>query len=181
MYSSNRQGSRSWLGDVFGFDPMSLMRSPEAFGLAIERTDEGYRIEVPVAGFRPEEINITVEDRQLLVEGRNERRRFTRAIVLPEEIDAERIDARVDNGLLTLMLPLNQKMQPRRIAVRVGSQQQGLSDSTQGQITPSSTTQGTQSGSTQGETTQAGTSGTVPTVSGERQEERPREMAQQTR
>src|ERR1700686_2189591 len=163
MWRPNRHGSRSWLGDIFGFDPASLMRSPEAFGLSIERTDEGYRVEMPVAGFRPEEINITVEDRQLVVEGRNDRRRFTRAIVLPEEIDAERIDARADNGLLTLMLPLNQKMQPRRIAVHVGSQQQGLSDSTQGQ------------------TTQAGTGGTVPTVSGERQEERPREMAEQTR
>jgi HSP20 family protein len=160
MYSSNRQGPRSWLGDIFGFDPMSLMRSPEAFGLNIERTDEGYRIEMPVAGFRPEDINITVEDRQLVVEGRNDRRRFTRAIVLPEEIDADKIDARVDNGLLTLMLPLHQKMQPRRIAVHVGGEQKAVS----GQ------------GASQGET-----SGTMPTVSGETQERREPEMAQQTR
>jgi HSP20 family protein len=157
MYSSNRQGSRSWLGDIFGFDPVSMMRSPEAFGLSIERTDDGYRVEMPVAGFRPDDINITVEDRQLVVEGRNERRRFTRAIILPEEIDADKIDARVDNGLLTLMLPLHQKMQPRRIAVHVGG-----------------TTETAQSGSSQG-----GTSSTVPTVSGETQERGARETAQQ--
>jgi HSP20 family protein len=160
MYSSSRQGSRSWLGDIFGFDPMSLMRSPEAFGLSIERTEEGYRVEMPVAGFRPEDINITVEDRQLVVEGRNERRRFTRAIVLPEEIDADKIDAHVDNGLLTLMLPLHQKMQPRRIAVHVGGEQKAVSDQGQGATMPG---------------------GTVPTVSGETQEPATREMAQQTR
>jgi HSP20 family protein len=176
MYSSNRQGSRSWLGDIFGFDPTTLMRSPEAFGLSIERTDDGYRIEMPVAGFRPEDINITVEDRQLVVEGRNERRRFTRAIVLPEEIDADKIDARVDNGLLTLMLPLNQKMQPRRIAVHVGGEQKAVSDQGQAASMPGGTAETAQSGTSQG-----GTSGTVPTVSGESQESRQREMAQQTR
>jgi HSP20 family protein len=155
---------------------MSLMRSPEAFGLAIERTDDGYRIEMPVAGFRPEDINITVEDRQLVVEGRNERRRFTRAIVLPEEIDAEKIDARVDNGLLTLTLPLNQKMMPRRIAVHVGSQQQGISDSSQAGAMPGGTAQAAQGGTSQGET-----AGTVPTVSSEKQEAGAREMVQQSR
>ena len=49
----SRQGSRSWLGDIFGFDPMSFTRNPEAFGFEVERTDEGYKVEVPVAGFRP--------------------------------------------------------------------------------------------------------------------------------
>jgi len=176
MYSSNRPSSRSWLGDIFGFDPASLMRSPEAFGLSIERTDEGYRVEMPVAGFRPEEINITVEDRQLVVEGRNDRRRFTRAIVLPEEIDADKIEARVDNGLLTLMLPLHQKMQPRRIAVHVGGEEKAVSDQGQATSMPGGTMETAQSGSSQG-----GTSGTVPTVSGENQERGAREMAQQPR
>ncbi|BDE06619.1 hypothetical protein WPS_18950 [Vulcanimicrobium alpinum] len=123
MYGSQRPASRSLLGDLFGFDPMNLMRNPEAYGFDIERTDQGYRIELPVAGFKPDEISVTIEDRQLRVEGRSERRRFTRAITLPDEIDAERIDAHVDNGLLTLMLPLHPKMQPRRIDVRVGSGQ----------------------------------------------------------
>ena len=101
---------------------MSFTRNPEAFGFEVERTDEGYRVEVPVAGFRPEDINVTVEDRQLMIEGRGERRRFTRTVMLPEEIDTEKIDARVDNGLLTLTLPVIAKMQPRRIEVRVGGQ-----------------------------------------------------------
>ena len=58
-----------------------------------------------------------------MIEGRGERRRFTRTVVLPEEIDADKIDARVENGLLTLTLPVIAKMQPRRIEVRVGGQQ----------------------------------------------------------
>lgn len=122
MYGSRRQGTGSWLGDVFGFDPMSSMRNAAATGVEVERTDEGYRVEVPVAGFRPEDINVTVEDRQLTIEGRTEQRRFTRAIILPDEIDAERIDAHVEHGMLTLKLPVHARMQPRRIQVRVGDQ-----------------------------------------------------------
>jgi HSP20 family molecular chaperone IbpA len=104
MYGSNRPG-RSWLSEIFGFDPTGLVHNPQSYGFEIERTDEGFRIEVPVAGFRPEEINVTVEDRQLTIEGRGERRRFTRTVVLPEEIDADSIQANVQHGLLTLTLP----------------------------------------------------------------------------
>jgi HSP20 family protein len=149
MYGSSRQGSRSLLGDILGFDPTS--RGPEAYGLEIERTDNGYRIEVPVPGFRPEEIHVTVEDRQLTIEGRAERRRFTRAIVLPEEIDADKIEAHVEHGMLALTLPLHAKMQPRRIDVRVGGQQMK-----------------NVSGTTESGTAESG-GGTVPSVSGESQ------------
>lgn len=153
MYGSNRQAPRSWLGDIFGFDPLQLVgnTNTDTYGFDIQRTDEGYRVEIPVAGFRPDDINVTVEDRRLSVEGRNERRRFTRTIVLPEEIDAEKIDAHVEHGLLSLTLPLYPKMQPRRVEVRVGGQSmKSVSGST-----------GTQPGS-------IGTTGqTVSSVSGE--------------
>jgi HSP20 family protein len=183
MYSSNRQGSRSWLGDIFGFDPLNLMRGADAFGITIERTDDGYRIEMPVAGFRPEEINITVEDRQLVVEGRNERRRFTQAIVLPEEIDAERIGARVDHGMLTLMLPLNAKTQPRRIQVQpAGQQQAGISDSGQQPgMAQTGAAGASQAGQGQTGQQQTGQPQTVQSVSGETKESGDRTLQPQGR
>jgi hypothetical protein len=122
------------MGDLFGFDPFRMMGQPEAYGFDIQRTDQGYRLEIPVPGFRPEDINVTVEDRQLTVEGRNERRRFTRAITLPEEVDAERVEANVENGLLMLSLPLHPKAQPRRIDVKVGRQLTGTGAGSSGQM-----------------------------------------------
>jgi HSP20 family protein len=156
MYGSNRQSSRSWLGDILGFDPTSASRNQDAYGFDIERTDDGFRIEVPVAGFRPEDINVTVEDRVLTIEGRGERRRFARTVTLPDEIDTERIDAHVEHGLLTLVLRVHPKAQPRRIEVRVGGQQTNLSGSAQSgspQSTPGNTVSSV-SGETQGEGTQ---------------------------
>lgn len=143
--------TRTLVGELFGFDPFRPMVAPELLGFDIQRTDQGYRLEIPVAGFRPEDINITVEDRQLTVEGRSDRRRFTRSIVVPEEIDVDRIEAQVQNGLLTLVLPLHERVQPRRIQIRA---QDG-----------SSTSNGDNSGS---ESRMGDSSGSqIPTVSGE--------------
>ncbi|HTJ27554.1 MAG TPA: Hsp20/alpha crystallin family protein [Candidatus Limnocylindria bacterium] len=127
------------MGELFGFDPFRLMGQPETLGFDIQRTDNGYRLEVPVAGFKPEEINVTVEERQLTIEGHSDRRRFTRAVVLPDEIDADRIEANVEHGLLTLTLPLHPRVQPRRIEVKLGKQLPAGSAGTI-ESTPSTTT-----------------------------------------
>lgn len=79
----------------------------------IEQTSEtGYRITLAVAGFREEELAITVEDRQLVIRGRQaedgaERvflhrgiaaRQFQRSFVLAEGVDVA--GATMENGLL---------------------------------------------------------------------------------
>jgi HSP20 family protein len=119
---TRRSPTRSIMGDLFGFDPFRLMGQPDVMGFEIQRTDNGYCLEIPVAGFKPEDINVTLEDRQLTIEGKNDRRRFTRAIVLPEEIDAEHVEANVESGMLQLVLPLHPRVQPRRIEVKIGQQ-----------------------------------------------------------
>jgi HSP20 family protein len=108
-------------GDIFGFDPLRLLNQPDVFGIEMRRTDNGYEIDMPVAGFRAEDISVSVEDDVLTISGQNDRRRFTRSMTLPDEVDTDRIDARVENGMLTLMLPRSPQAEPKRIAVRVGS------------------------------------------------------------
>jgi HSP20 family molecular chaperone IbpA len=109
---------RSVFGDVFGFDPFSLLARND-FGVEVRRTDRGYELDIPMPGFRPEDVSITIEDRVVTIEGKNERRRFTRSITLPDEVNEDAIEARVQHGMLTVMLPLQPKAQPRRIAVQV--------------------------------------------------------------
>jgi HSP20 family molecular chaperone IbpA len=77
--------------------------------------DESLRITLAVAGFSPEELNVTVEDRQLVIKGRqNEQadrtflhrgiaaRQFQRSFVLAEGIEVTGAELR--NGLLTVEL-----------------------------------------------------------------------------
>jgi HSP20 family molecular chaperone IbpA len=82
----------------------------------IEQTGEdSLRIALAVAGFTREELNVTVEDRQLVIRGKQTEgtdrnflhrgiaaRQFQRAFVLAEGIEVT--DAALENGLLTIEL-----------------------------------------------------------------------------
>jgi HSP20 family protein len=114
-------GSRRLLGDFLGFDPLRTLTT-SGFGFEINKTENGYSVELPAAGYAPENIDVTLEDRVLTVSGRTERRNFTRALLIPEEIDADTIDAKVEHGMLTIGLNVHPKAQPRKINVSVGSQ-----------------------------------------------------------
>jgi HSP20 family protein len=120
---------RSSFGEWFGLDPLDLFRnfySPLALdatvgqgGLDISRTENGYIVEIPVAGFRPEQIDVTFKDNVLSISGKSERRTFTRSLVLPDEIDPDHVDARVEHGLLTLNLNRHPETEPKRIQIKV--------------------------------------------------------------
>jgi HSP20 family molecular chaperone IbpA len=112
-------GSRRVLGDFLGFDPFRAVTAG-GFGFEINKTENGYAVELPVAGFAPDNIDVTLEDRVLTISGKTERRSFTRSLLIPEEIDADSIGAKVEHGMLTITLNMHPKAQPRKIVVGVG-------------------------------------------------------------
>ncbi|GAC1591707.1 MAG: hypothetical protein NVS3B28_19760 [Candidatus Velthaea sp.] len=115
-------GSSSLLGDFLGLDPFRGPAGPSgagySYGFEINKIENGYTVELPVPGFRPDEIELTLEDRGLTIAGKTERRRFTRALIVPDEIDVDAIDARVEHGMLTIGLAIHPKAQPRKIDVK---------------------------------------------------------------
>jgi HSP20 family protein len=116
--------NRGLVSDLFGFDPLRAVfgGSPSyAAQGEVTKTEDGWTVEIPVPGFKPDQIDVTVEDRVLTVTGKTERRSFQRSILLPEEIDAETIDAKVEHGMLSLGLHLHPKAQPRKIEVKVAN------------------------------------------------------------
>jgi HSP20 family protein len=107
-------------GELWGFDPFrNFVNTMNGFsGVEVGRTDTGYIVEMPVAGFKPEQIDVTLEDAILTVNGKSDKRSFTRSLSVPEDVDEERIEARVEDGMLTLTLTLLPKAQPKKIAVK---------------------------------------------------------------
>jgi HSP20 family molecular chaperone IbpA len=162
--------------DLFGFDPLrslypAMSNTTNPFGMEITRSDNGYTIEIPVAGFRPEQIDVSIQDDTLMISGKGDRRNFTRSITLTEEIDPDNVTARVDHGMLYLTLPQRPAEQPRRIQIQTGSSsQEGSIQTVSGETTGgSSATMGSTSGSTAntgsttGSTANSGsTSGSTP-------------------
>src|SRR5690349_21150484 len=105
----------------------------------IERTDESaYRIEIAVAGFRPEDLNIEVKENLLTVQGRKAanddqrqylhrglaERNFERRFQLADYVVVT--DASLDNGLLSISLKreLPEALKPRRIEINSNGQSQ---------------------------------------------------------
>lgn len=114
---------RSAFADWLGWDPFrNFVSSPNiATGIEVTRNENGYNVELPVAGYKPDQIGVTLDDNVLTVTGKAEKRQFTRSLLLPEEIDLEKIGAKVENGMLYLTLNFHPKTQPKKINVQFSS------------------------------------------------------------
>jgi len=131
------------LGDAFGRTVMpggqQAPALPAALALDIRQTDEAYTVEASVPGFKPEEVEVTLDENVLTIRGehreetdggkggyvRRERRTNSvfRQIGLPAEVRGDDITADFNNGVLTVTVPRAQKAQPRRIEVRGAGEQ----------------------------------------------------------
>lgn len=85
-------------------------------------------------GFKPENIQIRYEDRALTISGERKEieqekvryhrtesfsGRFERSFSLPLDIDIEKIEAELKNGVLTITLPKQEAIKPKQITVKV--------------------------------------------------------------
>jgi HSP20 family protein len=75
-------------------------------------------VEVPVPGFKPEDVEVTFQDDVLSVNAKSERRSSSRSFTVPDDVDPDKIEARVTNGMLALSLARRPEAQPRRITVK---------------------------------------------------------------
>jgi HSP20 family protein len=104
------------------------LTSPE---VNIFETKEGYVLEAEMPGVTKEGLEITLEGTELTITGRRNGEQpagqplfresrgadFRSSFELDPAIDAARINARMDQGVLTLTLPKVEKAKPRRITV----------------------------------------------------------------
>lgn len=129
---------------VVGFDRLaSLLETASVDAAAgyppynIERTDENaYRVEIAVAGFRPEELNIEVKENLLTVQGRkaanDDQRRFLHRGLAERNFErrfqlADYVvvtEAKLADGLLSISLKreLPEALKPRTIAISTASE-----------------------------------------------------------
>ena len=99
----------------------------------IVETDRGVSMMLEMPGVAPDAVEITLENRVLMIRGKVEPVRpedlelayaeygesdFERAFTLSEDFDPDRIEAAMRNGVLTLALPKAPEAQPKKIAVK---------------------------------------------------------------
>jgi HSP20 family protein len=139
-------------GDMFG-DVFAPMEGPQAqarregerptlhLPVNIKESQDGYTIEAPVPGFKPEDVQVTFADGVLTIEARrSEERReekgdyvrrevsygnYRRRISLPGDIRADDIRASFEDGVLRVEVPRAPRPQPRKIEIKAAEEKRG--------------------------------------------------------
>jgi HSP20 family protein len=120
------------------FDRQVTGWAPEEWGLALDvsETADQYVVKASIPGINPDDLEITFNNDVLTIKGEiqseeesedrryhlRERRygRFSRSLTLPTKIDADKISANYETGVLTLTLPKAEEAKSKRIAIQSG-------------------------------------------------------------
>lgn len=123
--------------DTFSLFPSTQTRlqTPRIWGLDLDvsETDEAYIVKAAVPGITPDELEITLTNNVLTIKGDLEAAEeqegevfhmrelrygsFSRSLTLPERVNADEVEAHVENGILTVLVPKSEESKPKRIPV----------------------------------------------------------------
>jgi HSP20 family protein len=113
--------------------------------LDISERRDAYVVTVEVPGVKPEDLDITLEDGLLTIQGerqftsesseeqyhRVERSSgaFRRSITLPAHVMADAVEASMEDGVLRILVPKAEEAKPKRIQVTPGGQMEAIAAS----------------------------------------------------
>ena len=101
----------------------------------ITEEDEAYLVKAELPGFPKEEVKVDVEEGVLHLRAEHKEEKeekkdnyhlrerrfgsFSRSFRLPDHVAADKVEASMENGVLTVKLPKTEEAAPRRIDVQV--------------------------------------------------------------
>lgn len=124
-------------GDGFGFllnelDRLFDFSAPTVSShnwnpISAHETESGYRYDLELPGLRKDELKVSLTDGVLAVKGRKRLFRdgaetsveVERSLLVPEDVDPEKIQARYVDGILTLEISKREEAKPKTIEVRI--------------------------------------------------------------
>jgi HSP20 family protein len=98
----------------------------------IEEQDDAYVIEAELPGVQKDDVNIELQSNELMVTGEIKEReregilrkrtrrigRFEYRVRLPEQVDSDNVEAKLNDGVLTVHVPKVQRADRRQIKVK---------------------------------------------------------------
>ncbi len=125
---------RRMLDQTFGSFAPSLLTEQRGWSpfVDIEEADDAYVLEAELPGVKEKDVDIEIVGNELIISGeiteherkgtlrRQTRRtgRFDYRVTLPEHLDADKIDAKLADGVLTVRVPKSERAQRRKIEVK---------------------------------------------------------------
>ena len=138
MMPTKRNYNQEWLPSIFNdFFDNDWMAKANATAPAINviESDKDYKVEVAAPGMTKDDFNIHLsEDNELVItmEKKNEKKeedkenkkylrrefsysKFQQSLVLPDDVEKDKIEAAVNNGVLTIDLPKRQPEEKAKV------------------------------------------------------------------
>lgn len=123
----------STLFDRFFDDPFVAPLATPTWGATMPASmwedDETVHVEIDAPGVTDKDIELTIHDGELFVRGERKSAeksggydtraygRFEHRVALPVAVDADRVEAKLANGVLSVTCPKSEVARPRRIAI----------------------------------------------------------------
>jgi HSP20 family protein len=106
-------------------------RSPDLFRLFpdvavfplvnITQDEKRFYLRAPLPGVKAEAFDISAVKNRITISGKRAGEDFSRSFTLPQPFDADRVEAKYEDGVLTVVLPKSAEAKPRQIAVKGGA------------------------------------------------------------
>jgi HSP20 family protein len=122
------------LDAAFGDGLMEALFTGTSFPMNVWEDQDALHVEAELPGVAMEDVEVLVEGDELTLKGRrptteaaeagfHRRERgtgaFCRSVTLPVEVEADKVEAVLKNGVLSVTLPKAERIRPRKIAVQV--------------------------------------------------------------
>ena len=127
---------RFWDDPFWGFHGYtSQARRDNPMPIDVTADEKQVVIQASLPGVKPEDVNVTIEDNRLTIEGQvnsveeSEKDRyvirerhsgsFYRSLALPKDLQDDNVEARFENGILTLTLPRVPEVKPQAKTIEI--------------------------------------------------------------
>lgn len=111
-----------------------LTESEGQLTIDVYQTPNEIVIKSTIAGVKPEDIDISITNDMITIKGRRQKDEevkegdyyyqecywgpFSRSVILPVDVEVDRADASMKNGILTIRLPKVEKVKTKKISIK---------------------------------------------------------------
>ncbi len=101
----------------------------------VYQTPEEIVVQSAVAGVEPEDLEINITNESVTIKGKREKKekieesdyiyqecfwgKFSRSIILPQEVDPEKSTATLKNGILTIKMPKLNRQKAKKLRIKI--------------------------------------------------------------
>lgn len=124
-----------FLEEDWDFMPVVPFRSKYSPQVDVSQDKKNVYVDIPLAGIKPEDIDISIEENLLVVKGKSEEEKeekkkdyfhkeirkgsFERSVYLPAKVKENKVNAEFKNGMLKIVLPKVVEKKSKKVKIKI--------------------------------------------------------------